>query len=333
MIRLILAFLAFINYVKVKVVDDHMKPVHYCFLSSPDPGSASSHVTARTSQNSTRPHSLPVLYGFAPGVFNDASRMESESRALSGTYTEAELCRDYFLSYSVFLAFMLTMFLLALLIASEVYMERLLGKVLELEVGLQWEDEKNKEEEEALVLEEVLDTQQPECKHTDPTQSHNQPTCSLSTDVPATLSLRSPGSTSVSLAPVMEDYIPQPLPQGCGVDTRGGAMYRSIFGGKAPSLDRGGLVAGSGRRGCCLSACGSGNRNGSNSSTLLPPQNVLDELKRQQSDINTSDKSSTIVQYMLRLLPADHLNSRYDQNSTSSCRRWNTMFGRLCHVM
>jgi hypothetical protein len=354
-IRLILAFLALINYVKVKVVDDQMKPVHYCFLSSPDNSGSSSHQTSGTTQTSTAHYSQPILYGLAPGAYF----MESESRALSGTFTEAELCREYFLSYSVFLAFMLTMFLLALLIASEVYMGRLLGKVLELEIDLQWKDVKEEEEEEAFLLQGELETHQPECKDSDLTQSHYKPAFSLgsldaasfpSKEAPPQKPPRGPRSPIVSLAPVMEDYIPQPSRtlQGCGVETRRGARsvtpgvenstYTSIFGGKAHSLNRGGLVAGSGRKGCCSSAFGCGKwgveRTGSHSSSLLPPQNVLDELKQQQSDINeNSGKSSTFVQYILNLLPAEHLNSRYDRDFTPSRKRWNAISGRLSDVM
>jgi hypothetical protein len=355
--RLILAFLAFINYVKVKVVDDHMKPVHFCFLSSPDDPGSSSHQTDGTSQIRTLPYSQPILYGLAPGVINGAYYMETGSRALSGTeYTEAELCREYFLSYSVFLAFMLTMFLLALLIASEVYMGRLLGKVLEVEIDLQWKDVKEEEEEEeSFLLQGGLETHQPECKDSDLTQSLYKPLWSLdaapspSKEAPPPKPPRGPRSPIVSLAPVLEDYIPQPSRklQGSGVETRRGArsvtpglessMYTSVFGGKAQSLNRGGLVAGSERRGGCLSAFGCGRRGvertGSHSSSLLPPQNVLDELKQQQSDMNgNSGKSGTFVKYILNLLPAEHLNSRYECNSTPSCKRWNAMSGRL-HAM
>lgn len=343
--RLILAFLAFINYAKVKTVDDHMKSVH-CFLGSPDIASAASATKLTANSHSIRDfgpltltNSIPVLYGLESGIVNGASHLETASRALSGEYTETELCREYFLSYSVFCAFMLTMFLLSLLMASEVYMRRLLAKVLEMEVDLQWQDVEGGEEDEedVVMLHEELEVQQLE-KGSGLTQQHRVPVSpigavdaapSLSTVPPPTLCLRSPSYPAVSRTPGMKDHIPQPSPspqssRGKGSESPTGrfAMYGSqigaVFAGKpkAKALNRGGLVGGNSRRWCCMS-CGIGRGGsesfGSRSSSLLPPKNVLDELRMQQSDIDCTkgaSRSSTFVQYILNLLPVTQLNSR-----------------------
>jgi hypothetical protein len=161
--RLILAFFAAINFAKVRILDERLKELH-CFVGDSDKNqkgnqAATPHAIGPISNvnyGSYTPYSYtnPAPHGFTPEMLN-MNQIGSESRSLAGgaSYTEAELCREYFLSYSVFCAFMLTLFLTALLIVSEVYMRRLLGKVLEMEIDLEWQDVEEIEEE-SLILQD-----------------------------------------------------------------------------------------------------------------------------------------------------------------------------------
>jgi hypothetical protein len=138
--RLILAVFAAINYGKIIIVDDKLKTIH-CFVFSRVEASSSGY--ASTSSYSD---------DYSKSDFSSSEYTENNSRLLASkkSYSEADLCREYFLSYSVFCAFMLTLFLTSLLIVSEVYMRRLLEKVLEMEIDLEWQDVEEFEEEEAL---------------------------------------------------------------------------------------------------------------------------------------------------------------------------------------
>jgi hypothetical protein len=145
----------------VRILDERLKELH-CFVGDSDRNQKGNQATtpqaigphSNLNYGSYIPHSYtnPVSHGFTPENVNE---IEGGSRSLAGGvyYTEAELCREYFLSYSVFCAFMLTLFLTALLIVSEVYMRRLLDKVLEMEIDLEWQDVEEVEEE-SLVLQD-----------------------------------------------------------------------------------------------------------------------------------------------------------------------------------
>lgn len=322
-----------------------MKALGHCFLGSPDVPRSVPQRRLTDSGPLSPADSLSAQYGLTQGVISGLSRMEGDSRALAGSYTEAELCREYFLSYSVFAAFMLTLFLFALLVASEVYMTRLLQKVLDMEIDLQWQDveEEEEAEEQAWMMQGDQDTQWPGT-HTDTTQKQKPPASSVtdlkaaptptpSTGASSALFLKSPSSLSASHAPDREDFIPTPSPskqcKGGGThhntisatQIENSSMYRSqsgvIFAGKAQSSDRGVPVA-EDRKGCregCLSSFGIGRRGvdrlRSRSSSILPPKGVLDELKQQQSKINNANGTSlSCVQYLLNCLPGTHLNSR-----------------------
>lgn len=122
------------------MVDDKLKKTH-CFVFARTEGSSSSYAaTTSLSSDNSKPS------------FSSSELAEINSRNLASAeaYSEADICREYFLSYSVFCAFMLTLFLVALLIVSEIYMRRLLEKVLEMEIDLEWQDVEEFEEEEAL---------------------------------------------------------------------------------------------------------------------------------------------------------------------------------------
>lgn len=138
--RLILAVFAAINYGKIIIVDDKLKTVH-CFVFSRVEASSSGYASTSSYSND-----------YLKSDFSSSEYTENNSRLLASkkSYSEADLCREYFLSYSVFCAFMLTLFLTSLLIVSEVYMRRLLDKVLEMEIDLEWQDVEEFEEEEAL---------------------------------------------------------------------------------------------------------------------------------------------------------------------------------------
>ena len=162
--RLILAMLAAINYAKVRILDERLKDLH-CFVVDPDRNQkdnkpvttqSSGPISNRNYGSYIPPYSTPVIHGFTPEMVN-VNQIGDGSRSLAGgaSYTEAELCREYFLSYSVFCAFMLTLFLTALLIFSEVYMRRLLDKVLEMEIDLEWQDVEEVEEEESFALQDA----------------------------------------------------------------------------------------------------------------------------------------------------------------------------------
>ena len=138
--RLILAVFAAINYGKIIIVDDKLKTIH-CFVFSRVEASSSGYASTSSFSND-----------YSKSDFSSSEYTEHNSRLLASkkSYSEADLCREYFLSYSVFCAFMLTLFLTSLLIVSEVYMRRLLDKVLEMEIDLEWQDVEEFEEEEAL---------------------------------------------------------------------------------------------------------------------------------------------------------------------------------------
>jgi hypothetical protein len=138
--RLILAVFAAINYGKIIIVDDKLKTIH-CFVFSRTEASSSGYASTSSYSND-----------YSKSDFSSSEYTENNSRLLASksAYSEADLCREYFLSYSVFCAFMLTLFLTSLLIVSEVYMRRLLEKVLEMEIDLEWQDVEEFEEEEAL---------------------------------------------------------------------------------------------------------------------------------------------------------------------------------------
>ena len=70
----------------------------------------------------------------------------SSRRSLSASASDTELCREYMLSYAIFCAYMLSLFLFILLVFSEIYMRRLLEKVLFTEIDLEWEEEGNEKE-------------------------------------------------------------------------------------------------------------------------------------------------------------------------------------------
>ena len=138
--RLILAVFAAINYGKIRLVDDKLKTIH-CFVFGRTDASRSGYSSTSS-----------LSYDYSKSDYSSPEYTENNSRLLASksAYSEADLCREYFLSYSVFCAFMLTLFLTSLLIVSEVYMRRLLGKVLEMEIDLEWQDVEEFEEEEAL---------------------------------------------------------------------------------------------------------------------------------------------------------------------------------------
>ena len=102
-------------------------------------------------QNGNNIDSLPnSLYSYQT---RQSQQVDEDSfyisrRSLSATASETELCREYMLSYAIFCAFMLTFFLTILLIFSEIYMRRLLEKVLLTEIDLEWEEEDQENEKE-----------------------------------------------------------------------------------------------------------------------------------------------------------------------------------------
>lgn len=231
----------------MRILDGRLKDVH-CFVVNPDKNQRGSRYLAAqwSSPISTDrnlgplipPYSHPISHGFESETV-DMDQMSSGSRSLAGGvyYTEAELCREYFLSYSVFCAFMLTLFLTALLIVSEVYMRRVLDKVLEMEIDLEWQDVEEVEEEESFILQEAeqfekeIEQTQEKTKTTDASFTSISPMNSVpSIDAaPLTFSLLLPTSTpssptrnttppaftpiwSAQSAPHSSDYIPNPSP-------------------------------------------------------------------------------------------------------------------------
>ena len=137
-----MAVFAAINYGKVRVIDERLKPLH-CFIDdrSYDTNAA----------RSSRALSSFKQHGSAQEIVNGSEFISNRLLASKVVYSEESLCREYFLSYSVFCAFMLTLFLTSLLIVSEVYMRRLLGKVLDMEIDLEWQEVEEVEEEEAAI--------------------------------------------------------------------------------------------------------------------------------------------------------------------------------------
>jgi hypothetical protein len=84
-----------------------------------------------------------------PAFVQPASQLLSlGTRGLSIAISSKELCREYLLSYTVFCAYSLTAYLIIILMFSEMYMRRLLGKVLDKEIDLEWKEEEDLEQQE-----------------------------------------------------------------------------------------------------------------------------------------------------------------------------------------
>lgn len=238
----------------MRILDERLKELH-CFVggdpdrnqkgNQPVVAQSSGLISNRDYGSYTSQYSNPISHGFTPEMVK-INLNESGSRSLVGGvfYTEAELCREYFLSYSVFCAFMLTLFLTALLIVSEVYMRRLLDKVLEMEIDLEWQDVEEVQEEESSLLQdadqlakekekEIEKEQEKDIVDITETIATTTPSLSLintvpSTDsAPPTFSLQLPvslpsspvRSSSSTFAPIQltphpqsADFIPHPSP-------------------------------------------------------------------------------------------------------------------------
>lgn len=117
-----LACFVALNYVKVVVLDDKLQLLH-CFIDERDPN-------------------------FVQPAFQLSSSVGSGARRLSPVSSGENLCREYLLSYTVFCAYSLTGYLVIILMFSEMYMRRLLGKVLDKEIDLEWKEEEDLEQQE-----------------------------------------------------------------------------------------------------------------------------------------------------------------------------------------
>lgn len=131
--RLMLACFVALNYVKVVVLDDRLTLLH-CFIERQD----QSIIQANVQANLTVPFLTPVVGDYSVG----------RSLGVVVTLTSQELCREYLLSYTVFCVYVLTLYLVIILIFSEIYMRRLLNKVIDKEIDLEWKEEEDLEQQE-----------------------------------------------------------------------------------------------------------------------------------------------------------------------------------------
>ena len=106
------------------------------------------HTMALIIKTTTPASSINHDYSVPDVQYTQQDYYNSSKRFLSASATDTELCREYMLSYAIFCAFMLSLFLFILLVFSEIYMRRLLGKVLLTEIDLEWEEEDNEKEVE-----------------------------------------------------------------------------------------------------------------------------------------------------------------------------------------
>ena len=104
------------------------------------------HTITMITKSTTSASSINHDYSAPDVQYIQQDYFNSSRRFLSASASDTELCREYMLSYAIFCAYMLSLFLFILLVFSEIYMRRLLEKVLLTEIDLEWEEEGNDKE-------------------------------------------------------------------------------------------------------------------------------------------------------------------------------------------